>query len=64
VTEQPIKIRNGKRSYSPSVSGLLWCGVRAGYWLGSRAAGSQGLPLNRARRASSLLMSHLAAVDR
>jgi hypothetical protein len=36
----------------------------AGYPEGSAAGGIQGLPVNRPRRASSLLMLHLAEVDR
>ena len=52
-------------SYSPSVSGVMRQ-VRSllSYPVGSRSAGSHGWPLNRLRRASSLLMPHFAAVDR
>ena len=39
-------------------------GCRACYPAGSRPGGIHGWPWNRARRASSLLMSHLMAVDR
>ena len=54
-----------ERSYSPSVSGVMRQ-VRSllSYPVGSRSAGSHGWPLNRLRRASSLLMPHFAAVDR
>src|ERR1019366_1634815 len=39
-------------------------GVLRAYPVGSRPGGSHAWPLNRSRRASSLLMPHLAAVDR
>jgi len=54
-----------ERSCSASVSGLAaaWV-VMACYPEGLRPGGIQAWPLNRSRRAASLLMPHLAAVDR
>ena len=54
-----------RSSYSPSVSGVIrlaW--LLVSYPVGSRLGGSQAWPPKRSRRASSLLMPHLAAVDR
>ena len=53
-------------SYSASVSGLLWRGLRMRL-SGCRVrvpAGIQGWPLKRPRRASSLAMPHFVAVER